>query len=56
MNRRVLGAIVVAVLIVGFVFTIFSINNQRPNAGSGNVEQDNVAAGAPEPGANDAVQ
>jgi hypothetical protein len=51
MNRNVIIAIVVAVVVVAFAAIMFTTNSQVPDQGPGPTRDENVEAATPEPGA-----
>lgn len=51
MPRRVIISVVVALVVIITAATIFSTINRIPDAGTGPVNDENVEAGQPEPGA-----
>lgn len=45
MNRRVIGAIIVVVVIIAVATLVFTSVNQTPSGGDGNTNQENIEAG-----------
>lgn len=45
MNRRVIGAIIVVVVVIAVATLVFTSVNQAPNGGDGNTNQENIEAG-----------
>ncbi|WP_172122986.1 MULTISPECIES: hypothetical protein [unclassified Devosia] len=48
MNRRVIGAIIVVVVIIAVATLVFTGVNRAPSGGAGNTELENVEAGESE--------